>query len=141
MKDEQLRQLGLKVTNQRLKVLQLLSEPNIGHISAEDIYARLKQQGDDIGLATVYRVLGQFEQAGLVIRHSFEDDRSVFELDDGEHHDHMVCVRCQGVIEFVDPVIEQRQKEIAARYNYKMEDHDLVIYGVCPACQRAPSGS
>ncbi len=139
MKDEQLRQLGLKVTNQRLKVLQLLSEPNIGHVSAEDIYDRLKRQGDDIGLATVYRVLGQFEQAGLVIRHSFEDDRSVFELDDGEHHDHMVCVRCQSVIEFVDPVIEQRQKEIAARYHYKMEDHDLIIYGVCPACQRAPS--
>ena len=104
-------------------------------MSAEDIYGRLKQQGEDIGLATVYRVLGQFESAGLVKRHSFEDDRSVFELDDGEHHDHMVCVQCQAVIEFVDPVIEERQRDIAARYHYKMEDHDLIIYGVCPSCQ------
>ena len=135
MKDEQLRRLGLKVTSQRLKVLQLLGEPDIGHVSAEDIYGRLKRQGEDNGLATVYRVLGQFESAGLVKRHSFEDDRSVFELDDGEHHDHMVCVRCQAVIEFVDPVIEDRQRDIAARYNYKMEDHDLIIYGICPSCQ------
>ena len=139
MKDEQLRQLGLKVTSQRLKVLQLLGEPDIGHVSAEDIYGRLKQQGEDIGLATVYRVLGQFEAAGLVKRHSFEDDRSVFELDDGEHHDHMVCVQCQAVVEFLDPIIEERQREIAARYNYKMEDHDLIIYGVCPTCQRLVS--
>ncbi len=103
-------------------------------MSAEEIYKHLLEQGNDIGLATVYRVLTQFETAGLVIRHHFGDGRSVFELDQGEHHDHLVCIKCGIVVEFVDDVIEQRQAEIAKQKDFVMTDHSLYIFGVCAKC-------
>lgn len=106
-------------------------------MSAEDLYKALLESGEDIGLATVYRVLTQFEGAGLVNRHRFEGGHSVFELDHGRHHDHMVCVECGRVDEFVDEVIEERQRAIAARLDYEMTDHSLYIYGICPACRSA----
>jgi len=104
-------------------------------LSAEDVYKKLLEMGDDVGLATVYRVLTQFESAGLVIRHHFEGGHSVFELDDGKHHDHLVCIKCGQVVEFIDPVIEQRQEVIAKEKQFKMTDHALYIYGVCNRCQ------
>ena len=110
---KELREAGLKITLPRLKILEILEGAGARHLSAEDIYKELLGSGEDIGLATVYRVLTQFESAGLVTRHNFEGGHSVFELDDGEHHDHMVCVASGDVIEFNDPVIEQRQREIA----------------------------
>lgn len=133
---KELRQRGLKVTVPRTKILQLLEESNEQHLSAEQIYQLLQDMGERIGLATVYRVLTQFEDAGIVIRHNFEGDRSVFELDHGQHHDHLVCVKCGKVIEFVDPEIEQRQQAICEQHNFQMTDHSLMIYGRCGACGR-----
>lgn len=130
----QLKAAGLKITIPRLKVLQILEHSPNHHLSAEDVYKALLEMGEDVGLATVYRVLTQFETAGLVSRHNFEGGHSVFELSQGEHHDHLVCVKCGSVEEFVDDVIEQRQKIIAERANFKMTDHALNIYGVCPKC-------
>lgn len=130
----QLKAAGLKITIPRLKVLQILEHSPNHHLSAEDVYKALLEMGEDVGLATVYRVLTQFETAGLVSRHNFEGGHSVFELSQGEHHDHLVCVKCGSVEEFVDEVIEQRQKIIAERANFKMTDHALNIYGVCPKC-------
>ena len=120
----------------RLKILKLLEASGQRHLSAEDLYKELLETGEDIGLATVYRVLTQFEEAGLVNRHRFEGGQSVFELDHGHHHDHMVCVKCGRVDEFVDDVIEERQKAIAERLEYEMTDHSLYIYGICPDCRR-----
>ena len=131
---QQLKELGLKVTLPRLKVLQILEQSIQHHLSAEDVYKALLATGEDVGLATVYRVLTQFEASGLIHRHNFEGGYSVFELSHGEHHDHLVCVTCGRVEEFVDEVIEQRQKVIAERAQFKMTDHSLNIYGVCPAC-------
>lgn len=130
-----LKKAGLKVTTARLKILQILEQSKEHHLSAEDIYRTLLDSGDDIGLATVYRVLTQFEEAGLVTRHNFEGDQSVFELDHGEHHDHLVCVKCGRVEEFVDHVIEKRQQEIAKQAGYSITDHSLNIYGICAKCQ------
>lgn len=132
---QDLRKAGLKVTLPRLKILELLEQSEQRHMSAEDLYRALLDSGEDIGLATVYRVLTQFEGAGLVVRHNFEGGTSVFELDDGAHHDHVVCVRCGRVDEFVDEVIEQRQRAIADSLDYRMTDHSLCIYGVCAACR------
>ncbi|HSX20004.1 MAG TPA: ferric iron uptake transcriptional regulator [Gammaproteobacteria bacterium] len=129
-----LKNAGLKVTLPRTKILHILETDPAAHLSAEDIYKKLLEHGDDVGLATVYRVLTQFESAGLVIRHNFGDGRSVFELDQGEHHDHLVCVKCGQVEEFVDNVIEQRQAEIARNKNFQMTDHSLYIFGICAAC-------
>lgn len=123
-----LRQAGLKVTLPRLKILEILEDTKLRHVSAEDIYKHLLQLGEDIGLATVYRVLTQFESAGLVTRHNFEGGHSVFELDDGEHHDHMVCVDSGDVIEFVSDEIEQLQHDIAEKHGYELLDHSLVLY-------------
>lgn len=134
-KDSDLKKVGLKVTLPRLKILQILEKAKEHHLSAEDIYRNLLDSGEDIGLATVYRVLTQFEEAGLVVRHHFEGDQSVFELDHGEHHDHLVCVKCGRVEEFVDEVIEKRQQEIAKKAGYSITDHNLNIYGVCGKCQ------
>jgi Fur family ferric uptake transcriptional regulator len=134
-KDRDLKKAGLKVTLPRLKILQILEKAKEHHLSAEDIYRSLLDSGEDIGLATVYRVLTQFEEAGLVARHHFEGDQSVFELDHGEHHDHLVCVKCGRVEEFVDEIIEKRQQEIAKKAGYSITDHDLNIYGVCGKCQ------
>ena len=106
------------------------------HLSAEDIYNILVEAGDEVGLATVYRVLTQFESAGLVTRHHFEGGTSVFELNQGKHHDHILCVKCGRVDEFVDEVIEQRQKVIAEQAGFSMTDHCLYIYGICKDCQK-----
>jgi Fur family transcriptional regulator, ferric uptake regulator len=132
---QQLRDAGLKITLPRLKVLQILEQSRNHHLSAEGVYKALLETGEDVGLATVYRVLTQFEAAGLVSRHNFEGGYSVFELSQGEHHDHLVCVKCGRVEEFVDEIIEQRQKVIAERAQFKMTDHALNIYGICPQCQ------
>lgn len=125
---KELRQAGLKVTLPRLKILEILEDARLRHMSAEDIYKHLLQEGEDIGLATVYRVLTQFESAGLVTRHNFEGGHSVFELDDGEHHDHMVIVESGEVVEFVSPEIERIQKEIAEEHGFELLDHSLVLY-------------
>jgi Fur family ferric uptake transcriptional regulator len=124
----ELRQAGLKVTLPRLKILEILEDSRLRHMSAEDIYKHLLQEGEDIGLATVYRVLTQFEAAGLVSRHNFEGGHSVFELDDGKHHDHMVVVDSGEVIEFVSSEIERIQHEIAEKHGYELLDHNLVLY-------------
>ncbi len=125
---KELRKAGLKITLPRLKILEILEGAKLRHMSAEDIYKELLQSGEDIGLATVYRVLTQFEAAGLVTRHNFEGGHSVFELDDGGHHDHMVCVETGDVIEFVSEEIERLQHEIAEKYGYELLDHSLVLY-------------
>jgi len=124
----ELRQAGLKVTLPRLKILEILEDSRLRHMSAEDIYKHLLQEGEDIGLATVYRVLTQFEAAGLVSRHNFEGGHSVFELDDGKHHDHMVVVDSGEVVEFVSAEIERIQQEIAEKHGYELLDHNLVLY-------------
>lgn len=138
MENQELKKAGLKVTAPRVKILHILETSletsGVRHLSAEDIYKALVEMGDDVGLATVYRVLTQFESAGLVIRHHFEGGHSVFELDDGKHHDHLVCIKCGDVVEFIDPVIEQRQEVIAKEKKFRMTDHALYIYGVCAKC-------
>jgi len=118
----------LKVTLPRLKILEILEDSKLRHMSAEDIYKHLLQEGEDIGLATVYRVLTQFEAAGLVTRHNFEGGHSIFELDDGEHHDHMVVVDSGEVIEFMSVDIEKIQHEIAEKHGFELLDHSLVLY-------------
>jgi len=125
---QELRKAGLKVTLPRLKILEILENSRDRHLSAEDIYRELLDSGEEIGLATVYRVLTQFEAASLVVRHNFEGGHSVFELDDGSHHDHMVCVETGRVIEFVDEEIEKIQERIARNHNYEIVDHNLVMY-------------
>lgn len=130
----ELKRAGLKVTMPRMKILEVLNSHQ--HLSAEDIYHHLKEAELDVGLATVYRVLSQFEAAGLIKRHRFEDNYSVYELDDGEHHDHLVCVCCGKVEEFVDEMIEKRQQEIAASRGYQLADHSLYLYGECSQCQK-----
>jgi Fur family ferric uptake transcriptional regulator len=134
---EELRRAGLKTTLPRLKILGILEEDSDQHFTAEAVYKRLLDTGEEIGLATVYRVLTQFEAAGLVIRHNFEGGRSVFELNDGIHHDHMVCVKCGAVLEFVDAKIEELQMQVAAENNFLMQDHLLYMYGICSSCQEA----
>lgn len=124
----ELRKAGLKVTLPRLKILEILESSDQRHLSAEDIYKELLETGEDIGLATVYRVLTQFETAGLVTRHNFEGGHSVFEMDEGEHHDHMVCIETGEVIEFINEEIERLQHEIAKQHNYELIDHSLVLY-------------
>ncbi|MDZ7770958.1 MAG: ferric iron uptake transcriptional regulator [Woeseiaceae bacterium] len=125
---QELRKAGLKVTLPRLKILEILEGNDQRHLSAEDIYKELLDTGEDIGLATVYRVLTQFESAGLVTRHNFEGGHSVFEVDEGEHHDHMVCVETGDVVEFMNDEIERLQREIARSHNYELIDHSLVLY-------------
>ena len=126
-----LKQAGLKTTQPRLKVLNVLATSQIHHMTAEDVYKRVLETEQEIGLATVYRILTQFETAGLVIRHNFEGGRALYELDNGAHHDHMVCVECGKVFEFFDRTIEQRQRNVAAKAGFSMEDHSLSLYGVC----------
>jgi len=135
MDNKELRKAGLKVTLPRLKILEILENAKIRHLSAEEVYKSLIAAGDDVGLATVYRVLTQFETAGLVTRHNFEGGHSVFELNQGEHHDHLVCVKCGRVLEFIDEVIEARQMEIARSRGFQITDHSLNIYGICEKCQ------
>jgi Fur family ferric uptake transcriptional regulator len=125
---QELRKAGLKVTLPRLKILEILAGKGSRHLSAEDIYKELLDTGEDIGLATVYRVLTQFESAGLVTRHNFEGGHSVFEVDEGEHHDHMVCVETGDVVEFMNEEIERLQHDIARKHGYELIDHNLVLY-------------
>lgn len=137
MDNQELRRLGLKVTNPRLKILHILEQAAVRHLSAEDVYRTLLSTGEDVGLATVYRVLTQFEEAGLVRRHHFEEGYSVFELNQGEHHDHLVCLKCGHVDEFVDKIIENRQQKVAEQAGFQMTDHNLIIYGVCAHCLKS----
>ncbi len=125
---QELRKAGLKVTLPRLKILEILENREMRHLSAEDIYRELLNLGEDIGIATVYRVLTQFEAAGLVKRHNFEGGHSVFELDDGAHHDHMVCIESGDVVEFMNDEIEQLQHDIAKAHNFELVGHNMVLY-------------
>jgi Fur family ferric uptake transcriptional regulator len=129
--DLQLKKAGLKVTSPRLKVLDLLKSLKDEHISAEDLYKLMLEQDEEIGLATIYRVLNQFDDAGIVTRHHFEGGKSVFELSNKKHHDHLVCLDCGKVIEFEDEVIEQRQEDVATRNNIQLTNHSLYLYGSC----------
>lgn len=125
---QELRRAGLKVTHPRMRILQIFDEEEGNHLTAEDLYKKLLALEEDIGLATVYRVLTQFEAAGIVIKHNFEGGQAVYELDRGRHHDHMIDVDSGKVIEFVSEEIERLQREVAARHGYVIEDHSLVLY-------------
>ncbi|XOV77702.1 MAG: ferric iron uptake transcriptional regulator [Aestuariibacter sp.] len=129
--NQELKKAGLKVTLPRLKILEILKSPNNQHISAEDVYKILLEHGEDIGLATVYRVLNQFDDAGLLNRHHFEGGKSVFEISNKDHHDHLVCLSCGKVFEFEDDVIERRQQEVAEKNGIELTNHSLYLYGKC----------
>ena len=133
-----LRSAGLKATLPRLKILELFGASEERHLSAEDVYKVLLSTGEDVGLATVYRVLTQFEEAGLLERHHFESGKAVFELNEGTHHDHIVCVKCGRVEEFYDAEIEKRQIDAAESRGFTMQEHSLMIYGICT---KQPCGS
>ena len=123
--------MGLKATGPRMKILQLFEDQAHDHLTAEDVYRLLMAEHTDVGLATVYRVLTQFEQAGLLVRHRFDNDKSVYELNKGGHHDHLLCIQCGRVEEFYDPEIERRQKKIAADRGFTIHDHSLYLYVDC----------
>ncbi|MDA8095462.1 MAG: ferric iron uptake transcriptional regulator [Betaproteobacteria bacterium] len=131
-----LKSMGLKVTLPRLKILNLFEHSEERHLTAEDVYKNLLAEGEDVGLATVYRVLTQFEQAGLLTRHHFEGDKAVYELNQGGHHDHLVCLQCGRVEEFLDDEIERRQREIAQQRGFEIREHSLYLYADCtnPQC-------
>jgi len=136
LETQELRNVGLKVTLPRLKILEILeNKTDDRHLTAEQVYKILLSENEEIGLATVYRVLTQFEAAGLVTRHHFEGGNSIFELNRGDHHDHIVCVKCGRVDEFTDAVIEKRQLEIAKGLDYELTDHSLYLYGFCKSCK------
>jgi len=136
MESNDLRNVGLKVTLPRVKILEILEkQTDQRHLSAESVYKILLSEDEEIGLATVYRVLTQFEAAGLVTRHHFEGGNSIFELNKGHHHDHIVCMKCGNVDEFTDSVIEQRQEDIAKKLGYELTDHSLYLYGICANCK------
>ena len=137
---EELKSSGLKATLPRLKILEVFQHAKRRHMTAEDVYKALLGEGADIGLATVYRVLMQFEQAGLLTRSNFESGKSVFELNEGQHHDHLVCLTCGRVEEFYDPQIEQRQRDIAVQRGFELHEHSLALYGHCarPDCVHRP---
>ena len=131
---EELKSSGLKATLPRIKILEVFQQSSQRHMTAEDVYKILLNDGSDIGLATVYRVLMQFEQAGILSRNHFEAGKAVFELNEGKHHDHLVCVNCGKVEEFYDAEIERRQQEIAEERGYKLQDHALALYVICKDC-------
>lgn len=131
MESEELRNAGLKATTPRLKILSLLENAKERHMTADTIYRLLRENGEEIGLATVYRALAQFEAAGLITRHHFEGGQTVFELERGPHHDHILCVRCGRVEEFYDKTIEERQREIADKMGFTLNGHALILYGEC----------
>ena len=138
METHDLRNAGLKVTTPRIKILQILEKQvNERHLTAEKVYKILLSEDEEIGLATVYRVLTQFEAAGLVVRHQFEGGNSIFELATGDHHDHILCMKCGKVDEFSDELIEARQKEVAQELGYELTDHGLYLYGFCPKCKKS----
>ena len=134
--NQELRDAGLKVTLPRVKILQILESSATKHLSAEDVYKALIMANEDVGLATVYRVLTQLESAGLVKRHQFEGGHSVFEMTAVDHHDHIVCNHCGAVEEFFDEVIENQQEMIAAKLGFKITDHSMYLYGICKNCQK-----
>lgn len=129
--NQELRKAGLKVTLPRVKILQILESSQPHHLSAEDVYKSLLDAGEDVGLATVYRVLTQFEAVGLIERHNFDGGHSVFEMARGEHHDHIVCVTCGKVTEFADKMIESQQEKIAKSHGFNLRAHSLQLYGEC----------
>ena len=131
VENQDIRKAGLKVTLPRVKILEILESSDARHMTAEDVYKALLERGEEIGLATVYRVLTQFVNAGLAEKHHFEGGQAVFELDRGRHHDHIVCAQCGRVEEFVDETIEKCQREIAAKKGFEITDHSLIIYGRC----------
>ncbi len=131
---KELKQVGLKITHPRVTILELLQNNNKVHYKAEDIYNILRERGDDIGLATIYRVLSQFESAGILIKHNFEG-QAIYELDTGKHHDHLICLKCNSITEFCDDVIEKRQHDIAEQYGFTLVEHDMILYGLCKNCQ------
>jgi Fur family ferric uptake transcriptional regulator len=133
--NQELRKAGLKVTLPRVKILQIMESSETKHLSAEDVYKALIEADEDVGLATVYRVLTQFESAGLVMRHHFEGGSSVFELTSIDHHDHIVCQTCGSVEEFYDEIIENQQEMIATKYGFRITDHSMYLYGICKDCQ------
>lgn len=137
----ELRKAGLKVTLPRVKILEILQDPKHQHISAEDVYKILLELGEDIGLATVYRVLNQFDDAGILTRHHFEGGKSVFELTGANHHDHLVCLKCGKVVEFEDELIERRQLEIAKTNGIKLTHHSLYLYGECEDTEQCKKNS
>ncbi|MGC1954168.1 MAG: ferric iron uptake transcriptional regulator [Gammaproteobacteria bacterium] len=137
MDRDELRKTGLKATLPRIRILEILERSGQRHMSAEDVYRALLEAGEDIGLATVYRVLTQFESAHIVLRHHFEGAHSVFELNKGNHHDHILCVKCGRIEEFFDPTIEKRQREIANQAGFTIMDHSLYLYGICPDCRKS----
>lgn len=134
MDSQELKRAGLKATLPRLRILEILEHADPRHMTAEDVYRALMDHGEDVGLATIYRVLTQFESAGLVSRHNFESGQSVFEINSGRHHDHLVCMQCGRVEEFEDEVIEQHQLGIAKRHGFELVEHSLVLYGKCKSC-------
>jgi Fur family ferric uptake transcriptional regulator len=134
VQEEELKRVGLKVTSPRLKVLRIMEHHADSHLSADEVHRLLIHAGEEIAPATVYRVLSQFEQAGLVARHNFEGNHAVFEVEQGEHHDHLVCSSCGRVEEFLDPLIEQRQLAIAREHGFTMTSHSLHIIGLCHHC-------
>lgn len=133
---DKLKQAGLKVTIPRIKILDILQQSPSRHLSAEDIYRLLIERGEETGVATIYRVLTQCEQAGLVRRLQFEGDRAVFEIAPSDHHDHIVCARCGSVTEFHDATIESRQRQIAEQHGFAIAEHTMVLYGLCAQCQK-----
>jgi Fur family transcriptional regulator, ferric uptake regulator len=131
VQNAELKKAGLKITVPRVRIMEILGQHSDQHLSAEDVYRALLDAGDEVGIATVYRVLTQFESAGLVVRHNFEGGHAVYELDCGEHHDHIVCLDCGKVTEFMDESIERKQQAVAAANGFKLADHSLVLYGHC----------
>ncbi len=132
----QLKDNGLKVTGPRLKILALFEQHSNKHLSAEDVYRLLLDDNIEVGVATIYRVLTQFEQAGILLRHYFESGKAIYELNKGTHHDHLVCLKCDRVTEFQSPEIEQLQEKIAEEQGYRVIDHALYMYGICSDCQK-----
>ena len=137
MDAEDLKSVGLKVTLPRLKILEVLEKSSNHHLSAEDIYRALIEHHEEVGVATIYRVLTQFEESGIVNKLNFENNQAVYELSNVEHHDHLVCVKCNIIIEFQDDVIEQHQLQIANKYGFQLTDHSLYLYGLCKTCKES----
>lgn len=136
---DELKSTGLKATLPRLKILEIFQTSSVRHMTAEDVFRVLMLERSDIGLATVYRVLTQFEQAGLLIRSNFESGKAIYELDEGQHHDHFVCTMCAKVEEFFDPEIEKRQQIIAKAKGWVVQDHSMALYGHCAECVKNPA--
>ncbi|HIE78838.1 MAG TPA: ferric iron uptake transcriptional regulator [Candidatus Thioglobus sp.] len=135
MDAQDLKSAGLKITTPRLKILEALENSENHHMSVEDIYRALILQGDEVGVATIYRVLTQFEESGMINKLNFDNGQSVFELSNVDHHDHLVCVKCGKIDEFIDNVIEKHQHDIAKKHGYQLTDHCMYLYGLCKDCK------